>query len=311
MNFTDLQIHLLKQERNIYQVAELYDQQRHEISNKLDVLASPEKVDGNLKISGNKLICEQSNTEYNIKNNVVDFCKNQFEKSEDEWARLNAQFMNYHKSLTIYTLINSVPLLNYISEKSGLGQLKNAKVVDIGAGTGHALCSFFQNPETLDYYLCDPNLRLLHDQFIRIYPRLSKLKLTHLLCYAEKLPFKSNSIDLVMSLSAIDHFKDYHAFFNEGYRICKPEGLIFISSHLDVPESKRVQKVSVQSKLFSYSFWERVARFIYYRKHKVGTDDHTQHFETIEPIEQAMNKAGFKTHSKEEFFGHFWIIGKK
>jgi ubiquinone/menaquinone biosynthesis C-methylase UbiE len=311
MYYTDLQIHLLKQERYIYEIAELYEQNRHDISDKLDILASPNSLGNPLKKVGDKLVCENTNTEYVIKNNVVDFCKNQFEKSEDEWARLNAQFMNYHKSLSVYTLINSVPLLNYLAEKSGLGELKNAKVIDIGAGTGHTLCSFFQNPETLDYYLCDPNLRLLHDQFLRIYPRLAKLKLTHLLCYAEQLPFKSEVADLVMSLSAIDHFKDYKTFFKEGYRVCKKDGLIFVSSHLDVPASKRIQKVSVKSKLFSISFWERVSRYLYYRKYKVGTDDHTNHFDTIEPIEKAMNDAGFKTQSKEEFFGHFWIIGKK
>jgi ubiquinone/menaquinone biosynthesis C-methylase UbiE len=311
MNYTDLQIHLLTQERNIYEIAELYEQNRHAITDKLDVLASPQSLGNPLKKVGEKLVCETTNTEYVIKNNVVDFCKNQFEKSEDEWARLNAQFMNYHKSLSVYTLLNSVPLLNYLAEKSGLGSLKNAKVIDIGAGTGHTLCSFFQHPETLDYYLCDPNLRLLHDQFLRIYPRLSKLKLTHLLCYAEQLPFKNETADLVMSLSAIDHFKDYKAFFKEGYRVCKKDGLIFVSSHLDVPAANRIQKVSIKSKLFSYSFWERVARYLYYRKYKVGHDDHTHHFETIDPIEKAMNDAGFKTQAKEEFYGNFWIVGKK
>jgi hypothetical protein len=43
----------------------------------------------------------------------------------------------------------------------------------------------------------------------------------------------------------------------------------------------------------------------------VGTDDHTQHFETIKPIEDAMKAAGFKTNEKEEFYGYFWITGSK
>lgn len=311
MNFSDLQIHLLKKERNIYEPAELFEQNRIPVKDLVNDLASIAEKGGELVLKENKLVCQKTQTEYFIKNDVVDFCKNEFEQKGDEWAKQNAAFLNYHKSLTVYTLLNSTPVLHYIGEKSGMADLKNAKVIDIGGGTGHAFCSLFRNPSTISYYLADPNLRLLHDQFLRVYPMLSKLKIGHVLSYAEKLPFKNEVADVVMSLSSIDHFKSYEDFMAEAHRVLKPGGTIFISSHLDVPASERIQKVRTSSKLFSFSFWERVSRYLYYRKYKVGSDDHTWHFETIEPIETGLKKNGFETIAKEEFNGFFWITAKK
>ena len=60
---------------------------------------------------------------------------------------------------------------NQLNQKQN--PLKNIKVLDVGGGTGHTHCSFFQFPEEIEYYLLDPNLRLLHDQFLRLYPKLS------------------------------------------------------------------------------------------------------------------------------------------
>lgn len=311
MNFTELQIHLFKKERNIYEPADLFEQNRFDVNELVELLASVHESNGDLELKKNELVCKKSGTTYQIRNNVVDFCKNEFEKQGDEWAKQNEQFLNYHKSLTIYTLINSMPILNYIGEKSGMADFKDGIVADVGGGTGHAFCTMFRYPETIKYILLDPNLRLLHDQFLRLFPKLSKLKMGHLLSYAEKLPLKNNSVDLVMSLSSIDHFKSYEDFMKEAFRICKPGGRIFISSHLDVPANQMIQRTSTPSKLLSFSFWERLSRYLYYKKSKVGTDDHTWHFENTKPIEKAMNDAGFKTLAKEEFYGLFWIKGEK
>lgn len=311
MDFLQLQLNLLKKERNIYELADLYEQQRLSPANMLAELCSPEQADAPLQEQGNALTCSSSGKRFAIENQVVDFTGQEFEKNQDEWARLNAQFLNYHKSLSVYTLVNALPLLNYLAERSGLHELRNATVVDIGAGTGHAYCSFFRHPETLRYYLVDPNLRLLHDQFLRIYPRLAQLKMGHILSYAEKLPFKSNSADLVMSQSAIDHFKDYKQFMKESFRITKPGGQFFLSSHLDVPPGERIQRMSTPAKLFSFQFWERLARFLYYRKYQVGKDDHTWHFETIDPLLEATREAGFEIIDHEVVLGHFWIKAVK
>ena len=311
MGLTNIHLQMLNSERNIYEVAELFNQNRYSVSEIIEDLASPNVIDGSLLNQSNFLECVETKQQFRIEDKVIDFRNGITEIKDDAWTKANAEFLHYHRSLTLYTLINRLPLINYLREKTGIADIKNATVIDVGAGTGHTLCTFFKHPETLKYYNLDPNLRLLHDQFVRIYPELLNLKMGHLLCYAEQLPFKSGCADLVMSMTSIDHFKDYQSFMNEAFRVLKVGGRIFITSHLDLPPEKRVQSVSAASKLFSYQFWERVARFLYYRRYRVGADDHTFHFEDMQPILDGLVKSGFKIQDKEEFSGNFWITAVK
>ena len=143
---------------------------------------------------------------------------------------MNEQFLNYHKSLSIYTILNASPINNYIGFKSGIANLTKVKILDAGAGTGHAYSSFFYDPETIEYFLLDPYMRLLHVQFYRIYPKLSYLKIVHILANAEYLP-KDNSFDVVLNLSSEDDFDDYRHFIKESYRVLKKGGYFLITSH--------------------------------------------------------------------------------
>lgn len=307
----NVHLEMLKKERNVYEAADLSDQNRFSVADLMEDLASPVIVNGKLTLTNDHLQCEQSKQRFPVVDNVIDFRNVAVEEKGDAWESANEEFLNYHRSLTVYTLLNSLPLINYLRERTGIAEIEDATVIDVGAGTGHTLCSFFKNPSTLRYYNLDPNLRLLHDQFIRIYPDLLQLKMGHILCFAEKLPFRDGCADLVMSLSSIDHFKDYEAFMREAFRVLKPEGRIFISSHLDLPPDKRVQRVATTSKLFGFQFWERVARYLYYRKYRVGDDDHTFHFEDVQPMVQGLEKAGFTIVDHEEFLGNFWITAVK
>jgi ubiquinone/menaquinone biosynthesis C-methylase UbiE len=313
MQMTPEQIYLnlIDKERNIYEPAQLFQQTREAVAAYIDNLRSPGNHDGQLSIVGNEVKCTKTGKVFSKQDEVVDFIKATEKKPEDkEWERLNQQFLNYHKSLSVYTLVNSVPVANYLSLRSGMGNIKDKVVVDVGAGTGHALCSFFQYPEQIDYYLVDPNLRLLHDQFIRIYPKLTQLKMKHVLAFAEELPFKNNFTDVVMSLSAIDHFKDYKAFFAEAYRILKPGGTLFISSHLDIP-ADAADATKTSQKLLSDTFFERLARYLYYKRSKVGHDDHTYHFDSLEPFESGMKEKGFVIERSEIFKRYFFVIARK
>ncbi len=188
--------------------------------------------------------------------------------------------------------------------------MKNIKVLDVGGGTGHTHCSFFHFPETIDYYLLDPNLRLLHDQFIRLYPKLSYLKMGHILANAEFLPIKDNSFDVVLNISAIDHLDDYKKFISEAYRVLKPGGKFLVSSHLDVQKLGEDQ-TKVKSKIFSSSFWERVSRYLYYKKYAVGSDDHTLHLEDGKPIEEALLESSFSIKKEEVFKRYFYFVAEK
>lgn len=297
-------LELIDKERNIYELADLHSQNRKNVEEYLDILQDP-NTGKPLTVEGDKLKGEKS---YSTEDNIADFTSN--DRTSEEWKRLNAQFLNYHKSLSVYTMLNAAPIINYVSFQSEIGTLTNAKVLDVGGGTGHVYCSFFQQPETIEYYLLDPNLRLLHDQFFRLYPKLSYLKMGHILANAEYLPIKDNSFDVVLNLSAIDHFDDYKKFIREAYRVLKPGGKFLVSSHLDIPESKE-DSTSTRSKIFSHSFFERLSRYLYYKKHAVGGDDHTLHLEDEKPIEKALLEAGFKIEKQEVFKRYFYFVARK
>ena len=301
---------LIGKRRNIYALADLYHQNRKDVSEIINDLASVETTDGDLVIKDDQALCQSSGKTYTINDNIVDFTGALKDQTSSEWARLNEQFLNYHKSLSPYTMINDTPILNYVSLKSGIGELKNAKVIDVGAGTGHGFCSFFHFPETLDYYLVDPNLRLLHDQFIRLYPKLTRYKIGHVLSFAEKLPFKSGIADVVMSLSSIDHFNDFPEFIKEAHRLLKPGGKLLIYSHLDIPHAPD-QIINKERKYFLSSFFEKLARYLYYRTARVGQDDHTYHFETPDPINKSIEATGFTIDKSEVFKNFFFIVANK
>lgn len=307
MNKNDtLFLDMMGKERNIYECAELYDQNRKNVSEYVKNLIFPGHPEENLEIVREG--CKNNIGFVPIYNNIVDFT-NLNNKNNNKWEKLNSQFLNYHKSLTVHETIHSLPYINYLSIYSGLGETKNAKIVDVGGGTGHTFCSFFQYPETIEYYLVDPNLRLLHDFFIRIFIKLSTLKLAHVLSYAEQLPFKSGFADIVLSLAAIDHYKDYQLFIQDSYRILKPSGQILIFSHLD--NDKVTQNKSQPKGNRIVNFLEKLTRYIYYRPNKVGKDDHTFHFENTNKIIECMEKTGFIITKNRVFNNHFMIKATK
>lgn len=303
-NAIDTFLNLIDKERNVYEEAQLFHQTRKPISEYVNILQDP--ITGNeIGLKNQELISDRN---YSAKNDIANFINE--DVNSEEWQRLNVQFLNYHKSLSVYTAVNCSPLINYLSLKTEIGLRKNIKVLDVGGGTGHTHCSFFRFPEEIDYYLLDPNLRLLHDQFLRFYPKLSYLPMGHIIANAEQLPIKDNSFDLVLNISAIDHLNDYKKFISESFRVLKTDGTILISSHLDIPPESN-DKTKVKTKIFSFSFWERLSRFLYYRKHKVGDDDHTLHLENMDPIETALINNGFNITKKEIFKRYFWITASK
>lgn len=295
---------LIDKERNIYELSDLYSQNRKSVHTYIDLLQDPFTREP-VYLKNGKLI---GSKDYEVQDDVPNFTANDL--NSKTWQRLNEQFLNYHKSLSVYTIINSAPITNYLALETGFGLMRDVKVLDIGGGTGHTHCSFFQYPETIEYFLIDPNLRLLHDQFLRIYPKLSYLEMAHILANAESLPIKDNSFEVVINLSAVDHFDDHKKFISEVYRVLKPGGKFLISSHLDVAPSKE-EKSSLVSKIFSNTFWERVTRYFYYRKHAVGDDDHTLSLENEKPIEEALINSGFNILKQEVFKRHFYFVAEK
>ncbi|NQT65926.1 MAG: class I SAM-dependent methyltransferase [FCB group bacterium] len=307
-NINDIEsilFNLIDKHKNIYELSELYEQNRKNIHEYIDHIKCTNCGSEEFEENERGIRCKKCNMIYPIKNNVLD-CRLNIKKSNEEWIIKNKNFLNYHKSLSAYVLLNQNPIWNYVGFKTQLNKIKNKIIIDVGGGTGQTFSSFFFYTETLDYYLVDPNLRLLHDQFIRIYPKLLEYPISHILSYAESLPFKNNFSDIVMSLSSIDHFNNYKKFIIEAFRVLKPGGNLFISSHLDIDKKKkRLNKKNI------YTIFEWLARNLYKKKYKVSKDDHTFHFKSSEPIENSMKETGFKIVQKEKFKGFFYLLGEK
>lgn len=122
MNNLEYYYNQIDVERNIYEAATLIKQNRRNIAEYIDILQDPET----------KTDVSHDTIEKSKADNLVRFIN---ESNNPKWKQLNQQFLNYHKSLSVYTLINSAPIINYISLHSEIGFLKNIKVADIGGGT--------------------------------------------------------------------------------------------------------------------------------------------------------------------------------
>jgi ubiquinone/menaquinone biosynthesis C-methylase UbiE len=285
---------LHNQPRNIYQNADFYAQNR---------LNSAE-VAPFLKLDATKIAALA------IEPNLFD-CRDAAEKPKD-WARENAKFLNYHRSLTPYTLLNGLPFSHYLGAKTGLAEAKNQVVIDVGGGTGQTLVNFFRHGESLTYFLVYPNVRLLHDQFIRIYPQLLTLKMGHILAMGENLPFKNEIADIVLCFAAIDHMADYQQFIKEALRVLKPKGQLLITGHLDVPTTNKAAKLWRQFSLFSPSFLEFITRRWHQFRNRVALDDHTVHFETTGVLEKDLIGNGFRVLQSEVVGTElFFILAEK
>lgn len=302
--FTKIYYEMIDNERNIYEKADLYNQIRKSPKTFLDILEDPYSGE-NLTIKDNVI---NGKNEYEIFENVPNFTNSKI--NSKNWKNLNEQFLNYHRSLNVYTLINNAPINTFLSLDSGIGRLKNKKVLDVGGGTGHTLATFFQFPETIDYFLLDPNLRLLHDHFVRLYPKLTYLEISHILGQAEYLPIKKNSFDIVLSISAVDHLDDFNKFIKEAFRVLKNGGNFLISSHFDVPPSDQ-DKTKTINKIFSSSAFERLVRYLYYKSFKVGKDDHTIHLDNLKPLEKSIINAGFKIIKQVIYKRYFYFLCEK
>jgi ubiquinone/menaquinone biosynthesis C-methylase UbiE len=130
--------------------------------------------------------------------------------------------------------------------------------------------------------------------------------MSHLLGFAEQLPIKDRSMDVVISLSSIDHFADFRKFIGEAFRVLKKGGRILIAGHLDVDISN---SKSDQKSLVAYL--EKAARYFYYRKYKVGGDDHTYHFHNTKELEEELSKNKFNIIDREVFLNYFYIVAKR
>jgi len=106
------------------------------------------------------------------------------------------------------------------------------RLLDIGAGTGTATETFAQNTQAV---ILDPSLEMLL--------QCSEKKFLRVCARAEELPFKSNSFDAVVSLTALHH-ADLKKAFSEIRRVSRKNAKIAVSFF------KRAKKLSQAKRVF-------------------------------------------------------------
>lgn len=282
MDLSKLYYDLIDAPRNIYQNATLYKQNR----------ITPKAYQSDYL----------KNTDFIESENIADYLFKDEEQNQ-LWINKNKKFLKFHTALNPHTFYNSIPIDHYIGLKTNLASIQDKVVLDVGGGTGHFLSSFFRYPHKIQYFLLDPNIRLLHDQFVRMYPELLEIPIGHIRCYAEEIPFKNDIADLIISSSAIDHYKDYKVFISESYRCLKKGGQLLISSHLEGARSNNKKR--------SKGLFENLARLSHRIKNRVSLDDHTKEFNSTIEIKEELIKAGFIIEQEELFKQYFYVLAKK
>jgi len=174
-----------------------------------------------LEAEEDSLVCVNCSTRYPVKNNIplfsFDYIQSKgVESSKEKKDRsLTARKLPLLKK--IYMLLTP-PSFMFLQRgedrlehflKEQYSNIENPFIVDIGAGAKR-----WQNVMSVDIYNYNG---------------------VDYCAYAERLPFKDNSVDMLISLSAIEHFKSMRNVYEEFMRVIKPGGIIFISAPFIYP----------------------------------------------------------------------------
>ncbi len=103
-----------------------------------------------------------------------------------------------------------------------LGDVKNKKILDVGAGTGRL--SLRLKEKGADVTAID-----VSSEILKILNKKNKNILT-IVANADSLPFPNNSFDIITAAFLIVHLKNLKHFFGESYRVLKPGGILAITN---------------------------------------------------------------------------------
>jgi len=98
-------------------------------------------------------------------------------------------------------------------------KMRNGTILDLGSGTGYLSIDIAKRTPSLQVYGID-----LSRQMVKIAGRhVEAVENAHFVYgNAANLPFKDNSIDLVISTGSLHHWKTPGRVFDESYRVLKP-----------------------------------------------------------------------------------------
>ncbi len=132
-----------------------------------------------------------------------------------------------------------------------LGDMKNKKVLDVGAGTGRLSLVLSKSGALVT--ALDVSGKML-----QILQNKDK-KIETVVGDAESLPFPDNTFDIVTAAFLVVHLKDPNTFFDEAYRVLKDGGILAFSN-INQKEPPEVQ--TAEGKIKIESFYHRPEKII-------------------------------------------------
>ncbi|MCB0299646.1 MAG: methyltransferase domain-containing protein [Calditrichaeota bacterium] len=177
-----------------------------------------EQRNSDLIIEG-ELICEQENLSFKVTHGVPDLIPYHL-LSDEKWKMWQDHLEGFQarreqrvkKPEEVITKMSNKSKPNrYFAEFTNI---REGVMLDIGCGPGKFRHNF--DPKKVHYIGLDPIILPEVDEF----PFVRAL--------AEYIPFADNTFTDVVSLSAIDHFRELDTFFEEVIRVLKPDGRLHI-----------------------------------------------------------------------------------
>lgn len=129
---------------------------------------------------------------------------------------------------------------------SNLGDIKNKKILDVGAGTGrlslrlHEKCAKVTAVDAAE-------------EMLKILNKKNK-NIPTVVADAEALPFPDNSFEIITAAFLIVHLKNLKHFFAESYRVLKPNGILALTN---INQKRPPELKTPKGKIIIESYYHR------------------------------------------------------
>jgi len=141
--------------------------------------------------------------------------------------------------------------------KEILQKIKEGVLIDIGSGTGFLSIGIAKNAPNLKVYGIDLSKKMIEIASANA-KNLKNIRFKH--ANAENLPFRDESVDLIVSTGSFHHWKHPIKVYNECYRVLKKNAEAWIYDGCSDLPSEYVHKLIRRYGFFKYRYFNQVAR---------------------------------------------------